>query len=123
MRSFLVGLVLAVMAAPAMAQSVEVINDEPPHIGPSETENVVGHMTGKLARGFVNVVTCIGEIPNQMVKVGHDKGFWAAISLGFLKGLGMMVVRFAAGVFDMAFFLSPWPDDYKPILEPEYVWE
>ncbi|MEK7469868.1 MAG: exosortase system-associated protein, TIGR04073 family [Planctomycetota bacterium] len=123
MRSFLIGLVLAVMASPVMAQSTTLVNDEPPHIGPSETENVVGKMTGKLARGFVNILTCIGEIPNQMVKMGHDKGFWAAISLGFLKGLGMFVVRFAAGAFDMVFFLSPWPDDWKPILEPEYVWE
>lgn len=123
MRAFLFGLVLAVMATPAMAQGIDPLNDEPPHIGPSETENVVGHMTSKLARGFVNILTCIGEIPNQMVKVGHEKGFWAGISLGFLKGLGMMVVRFGAGAFDMAFFLSPWPDDYKPVLEPEYVWE
>ena len=123
MRSFLIGLVLAVMAAPAVAQGIETVNDEPPHIGPSEAENVVGKMTGKLARGFVNIITCIGEIPSQMVKMGHDKGFWAAISLGLLKGLGMMVVRFGAGAFDMVFFLSPWPDDWKPILEPEYVWE
>lgn len=123
MRALLFGLVLAVMATPAMAQGIDPLNDEPPHIGPSETENVVGHMTSKLARGFVNILTCIGEIPNQMVKVGHEKGFWAGISLGFLKGLGMMVVRFGAGAFDMVFFLSPWPDDYKPVLEPEYVWE
>lgn len=123
MRAFLFGLVLAVMATPAMAQGIEALNDEPPHIGPSETENVVGKMTQKLARGFVNIVTCIGEIPNQMVKVGHAKGFWAGISLGFLKGLGMMIVRFGAGAFDMVFFLSPWPDDWKPVLEPEYVWE
>jgi putative exosortase-associated protein (TIGR04073 family) len=99
MRSFLIGLALAVMAATGTAQTIETVNDEPPHIGPSETENVVGNMTGKLARGFVNVLTCIGEIPNQMVKVGHEKGFWAAITLGLLKGLGMFVVRFAAGAF------------------------
>lgn len=123
MRRFVfLGLVVLGSALPAAAQ-VATETDEPPHIGPSETENVVGKMTGKLARGFVNIVTCIGEVPNQMVKMGHSDGFWAAITLGLLKGVGMAVVRFGAGVFDVAFFLSPWPDDWKPVLEPAYVWE
>ena len=40
---------------------------------------------------------------------------WAAITLGVLKGFGMMIVRLGAGAFDMALFLSPWPDDWKPM--------
>lgn len=124
MRAFVFGMLLCLMGTPALAQGgVTLENDEPPHIGPSETESVVGKMTGKLARGFVNVVTCIGEVPNQIVKTGHQDGFWAAITLGVLKGFGMMIVRLGAGAFDMALFLSPWPDDWKPILEPEYIWE
>jgi putative exosortase-associated protein (TIGR04073 family) len=124
MRAFVFGMMLCLMGTPALAQGgVTLENDEPPHIGPSETESVVGKMTEKLARGFVNIVTCIGEVPNQMVKTGHQDGFWAAITLGMLKGFGMMIVRLGAGAFDMALFLSPWPDDWKPILEPEYLWE
>src|SRR5262245_45408186 len=123
MRRFVfLGVVLLGSALPAAAQ-VSTETDEPPHIGPSETENVVGKMTGKLARGFVNMVTCSAEVPNQSGKTGHSDGFWAAITLGLLKGIGMSIVRFAAGSFDLVFFLSPWPDDWKPILEPEYVWE
>lgn len=106
-----------------MAQSIDPVDDEPPHIGPSETEVTVGKMTGKLARGFVNVLTFLGELPKQIILTGRDEGFWAAISLGFLKGIGMSVVRLGAGLWDIAFFLSPWPENYEAILDPEYVWE
>jgi putative exosortase-associated protein (TIGR04073 family) len=123
MRALIFGLFLAAMACPSWAQTVEAIDDEPPHLGPSETEKAVHNMMTKFGRGLVNCLTFIGELPKQMVLTGRDHGFWVAISLGFLKGLGMMVVRLGAGVFDVAFFLTPWPDDYKPVLEPEYVWE
>jgi putative exosortase-associated protein (TIGR04073 family) len=123
MRAFLLLMILMCTAMPAVAQGLEPIDDEPPHIGPSETENVVGKMTGKFARGLVNVLTFLGELPKQIVLTGRDQGFWAAISLGFLKGLGMSVVRLGSGLWDIAFFLSPWPEDWEPVLEPEYVWE
>ncbi|NUN50591.1 MAG: exosortase system-associated protein, TIGR04073 family [Candidatus Brocadiae bacterium] len=123
MRALLFALLLMCMAVPAMAQSIDPVDDEPPHIGPSETEVTVGKMTGKLARGFVNVLTFLGELPKQIILTGRDEGFWAAISLGFLKGIGMSVVRLGAGLWDIAFFLSPWPENYEAILDPEYVWE
>lgn len=125
MRAILCGLVLFVTASTSFAQttSTEVKKDDPPRIGPTETESVVTKMVTKFGRGLVNIITFIGEWPKQMVLTGRENGFWSAITLGFVKGLGMSVVRLGAGVWEVVFFLSPWPDDYKPILEPEYVWE
>ncbi|MBI2923045.1 MAG: exosortase system-associated protein, TIGR04073 family [Planctomycetes bacterium] len=125
MRAFLFGAIFCLAAVPCMAQTstTTTVDDEPPHLGPTETESVLTKMMTKLGRGIVNIITFIGELPKQMVLTGRDKGFTAAITLGFLKGLGMSVVRFGAGIWEVALFLSPWPDDYKPVLEPEYVWE
>jgi putative exosortase-associated protein (TIGR04073 family) len=123
MRAFLFGLALLFLGTPAWAQSTQPLDDEPPHVGPTETESIVGKMATKFGRGFVNCLTFLGELPKQMVLDGRENGFWSAITLGFLKGLGMMVARFGAGLWEMAFFLSPWPDDYEAILDPEYVWE
>lgn len=125
MRAFLFGAILCLAAVPCMAQTTTTtaVDDEPPHIGPTETESVLTKMMTKLGRGIVNILTFIGELPKQMVLTGRDKGFTAAITLGFLKGLGMSVVRLGAGIWEVALFLSPWPDDYKAVLEPEYVWE
>lgn len=123
MRAFLFGAILVLAATPCLAQTTAPVDDEPPHLGPTETESVLTKMMTKLGRGIVNILTFIGELPKQMVLTGRDKGFTAAITLGFLKGLGMSVVRLGAGIWEVALFLSPWPDDYKPVLEPEYVWE
>jgi len=123
MRAFLFGLILVLSATPVFAQTTEVKDDEPPHIWHSATENIVTKMVTKLGRGFVNCLTFLVEIPKQMVLTGREQGFWTAISLGLAKGIGMAIVRLGAGLWEIAFFLSPWPDDYKPILDPEYVWE
>jgi putative exosortase-associated protein (TIGR04073 family) len=95
------------------------------HEPPTESgaENTVGKIFGKFGRGIVNVVTGWIEFPKQIIETSEKDGVLTGVSLGLLKGIGMTVVRTGAGALDIAFFLSPFPDDYKPILDPEYVFE
>ena len=89
----------------------------------SGSESTMGKMSYKMVRGIVNVATSPFELPKQMVKTSVNESVFVGCTVGIFKGVGMIVTRALAGVFDTAFFLSPWPDDYKPILEPAYIIE
>ncbi len=86
-------------------------------------EDVVQDMSSKLWRGVVNVFTGWGEIPRQMVKSGHDKGWWAVIPVGIPAGCIMTVARTGVGVFETVLFIAPINDSYGPVLEPAFVWQ
>jgi putative exosortase-associated protein (TIGR04073 family) len=78
----------------------------------------------KLARGLANLLLGWAEIPKEMyvqsqVKKPESLGsvFVEAPVLGFGKAVG----RTATGLFEMVTFFLPVPEEYAPIIEPEYV--
>lgn len=75
----------------------------------------------KLGRGVANTLTGWVEIPKNVYSVSTDQNAFAGITLGLAKGAGMTIVRTGAGIYEVATFPFPVPQDYKPILEPEYV--
>lgn len=78
----------------------------------------------KLGRGVANIVTCPFEIPKQiMEKYCAANSMWDGMLIGLPVGIGMTVVRAAVGAFETVTFPFPVPDDYRPVLEPEYAWE
>jgi len=78
----------------------------------------------KLGRGICNILTCPLEIFRQSSDVANDDGPFAGATYGLLKGLGMTVVRLAAGVYEVATFPIAVPKDYKPILtDPEFLFD
>lgn len=79
--------------------------------------------TKKLGRGLVNIVTGWIELPKNIYDTSVESNPFAGITIGLAKGLGMTVVRTGAGIYETATFPFPLPQDYKPILEPEYVLE
>jgi len=86
--------------------------------------SVVERMGKKLGRGIVNIATGWIELPKNIYDTSVETNNpLMGITYGTLKGLGMTVVRTGAGVYDTATFLFPVPQDYQPILEPEFVFE
>lgn len=79
--------------------------------------------TKKLGRGLVNILTGWIELPKNIYETSVQSNPLAGITVGLAKGLGMTVVRTGAGVYETATFPFPLPQEYKPILEPEYVLE
>jgi putative exosortase-associated protein (TIGR04073 family) len=77
--------------------------------------------TKKLGRGLVNILTGWIELPKNIYKTSVESNPFSGITVGLAKGLGMTVVRTGAGVYETATFPFPLPQEYKPILEPEYV--
>lgn len=86
--------------------------------------SVVEKMGKKLGRGLVNVVTGWIELPKNIYDTSVETNNpFMGITYGLVKGVGMTVVRTGAGVYDVATFLFPLPEDYEPLLEPEFVFE
>jgi putative exosortase-affiliated protein, TIGR04073 family len=76
----------------------------------------------KLSRGAANIFTCFFELPSQMYKQYTRDGFFSMASYGVVKGLSLVVVRAAVGVYEVATFPVPIPSEYEPILtEPEFM--
>ena len=75
----------------------------------------------KLGRGVANTLTGWVELPKNIYNTSVEDNAFTGMTLGLAKGAGMSLVRTGAGIYEIATFPFPLPEDYKPILEPEYV--
>ena len=75
----------------------------------------------KLGRGVANTLTGWVELPKNVYNTSVENNAFAGMTLGLAKGAGMTLVRTGAGIFELVTFPFPLPEDYEPILEPEYV--
>jgi putative exosortase-associated protein (TIGR04073 family) len=75
----------------------------------------------KLGRGLAGMTCGFLEFPGNIYRETKRNGA-EGIPLGFAKGLGMIVARELVGVYEFVTAPLPFPDNYRPILEPEYPW-
>ena len=76
----------------------------------------------KCGRGLAAMTTGFLEIPGNIVKESRETNQARGFTLGFVKGLGGVVVRELVGVYE--FVTSPFdiPKGYAPIIQPEFPW-
>ena len=98
------------------AKSTMTIDDASP-------QEVVDGMANKVARGVTNVATGWLEIPKQIYLTCKEDGYAKGLTIGPLKGLGMSLVRTAAGVGETFTFVLAYPGFYDPFFDPSYVWQ
>ncbi len=79
--------------------------------------------TRKLKRGTVNLLTGWVEIPKNIYDTTVESNLTIGLTLGTIRGFGMAVVRTGAGVYDIVTFILPVPENYQPVLLPEFVFE
>ena len=86
---------------------------------PAFAEQSTGRLiAGKLFRGIVNLVTGWMEIPKQVTQEADaGRGF----TRGFAKGIGYAIGRTSVGGYEILTFPFPLPEEYRPIVHPEYV--
>ena len=77
----------------------------------------------KLGRGLAGMTTGFLELPGNIVAESRDRGGTAGATIGFAKGIGMIPVRELVGVYEFVTAPLPIPDDYRPVLHPEYPWD
>ena len=75
----------------------------------------------KLGRGVANIVTGWVEIPKTIYVTCADKDVLTGLTIGPVQGIWMFLVRTSAGVYEFGTFPVPIPEDYDPILRPEFV--
>ncbi len=75
----------------------------------------------KLGRGVANTLTGWVELPKNVYSTSLEDNAFTGMTLGLAKGAGMTLVRTGAGIYEVATFPFPLPEDYKPVMEPEYV--
>jgi len=127
----------AAMALPAAAQGVTPPSGpphwrgaEPPVTNPhtfQDSEQTGRHGTAfggqlhKLGRGIINTVTGPLEIPKRIAQVWRDTDPITGAVVGGIEGFGWAVGRSATGIYDILTFPIPVPDNYAPIMEPEFI--
>jgi putative exosortase-associated protein (TIGR04073 family) len=75
----------------------------------------------KLGRGISNILTGWMEIPKEIAEAWRETDPFTGVIVGSIKGVGYFVVRFCAGFYEILTFPMPFPEDYGPIIEPEFV--
>src|SRR5262245_12676525 len=76
----------------------------------------------KAGRGFAAVTTGFLEVPGNIVVETRHNGPASGVTLGFVKGLGGLVVRHLVGAYEIVTAPFAIPAGYRPILRPEYPW-
>jgi putative exosortase-associated protein (TIGR04073 family) len=89
----------------------------------STPQEVAGAMSLKMVRGVSNVTLGWWELPKQVSKTFREDGVGMGLSVGPLKGIGMVLVRTLSGVGEVLTFAFPFPGFYEPYFEPEFVWQ
>ncbi|MFH0840264.1 MAG: exosortase system-associated protein, TIGR04073 family [Candidatus Omnitrophota bacterium] len=79
------------------------------------------NMLRKLGRGLANVATGAIEIPKAIQDTFYDEGPVAAGSWGLIDGIYKFFARTLVGVYEVVTFPIPFPADYAPIVEPEFL--
>lgn len=82
-----------------------------------------GDPVEKLARGITNVATSWVEIPKEIGRSVEKSGDFAGLFVGPFKGIAKAIGRTVVGVYDVVTFPIPLPRQYKPVIEPEFVFE
>jgi putative exosortase-associated protein (TIGR04073 family) len=78
--------------------------------------------TRKFLRGLAGMTTAFLEVPGNMVEETNKRGPAGGIPLGFAIGCGMIVPRVLVGVYEFVSAPFPFPENYEPILKPEFPW-
>lgn len=79
------------------------------------------NMLRKLGRGVSNVLTGFFEVPKSVQEKFNDNGPVAACTYGVIDGVYRFLVRTVVGVYEVATFPLALPEDYAPIVEPEFL--
>lgn len=103
-------LVFGLMAAALLVGTAQPVSADP------ETGKKMGR---KLIRGVVNTFTGWVEVPIQAELSEKEYG-WKGIPPGLGKGLFFALGRTMVGLYEIATFPLPMPEDYRPVVVPEF---
>ena len=78
-------------------------------------------MTRKLGRGVGNILTGWIEVPKNIAVNWEKTDPFTGLVVGSIKGIGWSWTRTVSGIYDVFTFPFPVPENYRPLMEPEFV--
>ena len=79
------------------------------------------NMLRKVGRGVANIATSAFEIPISIQEKFYSDGPMAACTYGLVDGIYKLIRRTVVGAYEIITFPIPFPADYAPIVEPEFL--
>ena len=76
----------------------------------------------KAGRGLAGMTTGFLEVPGNIYEMTNERGPGWGFSLGFVQGLGMIVVRELVSVYEFVTCPLPVPAGFEPVIQPEFPW-
>lgn len=76
----------------------------------------------KAGRGLAGITTSFLEVPGNMAAETNKSGLGRGMTLGFVLGLGGIVVRTLVGVYEFVTCPIPLPANFEPVVTPEFPW-
>lgn len=120
----LAGCLMILSSASAFAQggtpwSRRGTSDPEPYIYREATR--IDKMGNKLGRGVTNLLTFWIEIPHSMAIEWNRREAVSGVLVGGAKGLTWGTARLVTGAYEVLTFPFPTPNDYRPVMYPEYI--
>ncbi|MDX2175334.1 MAG: exosortase system-associated protein, TIGR04073 family [Candidatus Sumerlaeia bacterium] len=109
----------AVTAAMVVPTAATAGYDTPDDAYREQTD--ISKMFHKLGRGVSNVLFGWIEVPRNIAKEWRKTDPFTGTILGTVQGVVWTVGRTLGGVYDVVSFPFPIPNDYQPLMEPEFV--
>lgn len=81
------------------------------------------HAGHKFVRGIGNILTGWLEIPMNIYNASVSESPMVGMTYGLAKGIGMTIARTCIGAYEALTFPFPVPEEYKPLMEPEFVFQ
>jgi putative exosortase-associated protein (TIGR04073 family) len=77
----------------------------------------------KAGRGLAGMTLGVLEVPGNVVQETRTNGIFSGVTIGFAVGLGKLVARELVGVYELVTAPFPLPENFEPVLQPEFAWE
>jgi len=77
----------------------------------------------KLQRGFLNIALSPLEVVHALDKEKMKDDFIPSWVTGLGRGGLFMTGRALSGAYELVTFPIPFPRNYEPVVEPEFVWQ
>jgi putative exosortase-associated protein (TIGR04073 family) len=83
--------------------------------------NDITLMFRKFSRGVVNILTGWVEVPKNISLRWKETDPFSGTLFGLFEGLAWAFAREVGGVYEIVSFPFPYPDNYAPLIEPEFI--
>lgn len=107
------------MMGPAAASFASDSSDVEPYAYREGTR--IDKIGQKFGRGLTNMLTFWVEVPHSVAIEWNRTDAVSGIVMGGAKGVTWGAARFLAGAYEVVTFPFPTPNDYRPIMYPEYI--